>query len=131
MLVNRFERPQIEAMIGMWSKYIVLVFLILIFPRLPTKVKKASIAEKDISDDDIDEILWEFIGQCDPLDHIHTIPRFKSTMTRILQLFASVDARKVGGLMFRIRNRMESISNALREEEHLKHVHSTKMATKV
>ena len=120
--------------IGMWCKSlkcIVLILLILIFPRIPIRVKKVSIAAKDAFDDEIDGILWEFIGQWDPEDHRHNIGRFKSTMTNILRLFAGIDSRKLNKLMFRIRKRMESIRRVLGEENHLKYVHSTKRKTEV
>ena len=109
-----------------WCKSVVftLLLLILIFPRYPVEVKRASIAaEKDISDEHIDEILWEFLKKWEPEDHI--IEQFKSTMMDILRLFAGIDSRKLGELMFRIRIRLASITRLLREQKHPKHVHNT------
>ena len=113
-----------------FSRWVVLVLLILIAFRLPNKVKRASITGKDTSDDEIDEILWEFFGKWDPEDHRHNIGRFKSTMTAVLRLFAGIDSRKLSQTLFRIRRRLENISRALKEERDF-NVNSTELKTEI
>ena len=114
-----------------WCSFIVftVLLLILIFPRYHVKVKRATIAEKDISDDDIDAILWEFIGKWD-VENGHSIGQFKSTMTAVLRLFAGIDSRKLSQTLFRIRRRLENISRALKEERDF-NVNSTELKTEI
>ena len=111
--------------------YVMFLLLVLISNRLPDKVKTATIAGKDVSDDKIDEILWEFMGKWDEIGIGHDNSQFESTMTDIFRLFTAIDSRKLKETLFRFRARFGFITRALREEAHSKHMNSTKMKTAV
>ena len=115
----------------MWSKCIVLILLILIWRRLPVDDTNVKMTGKHPSgsDENIDEILWEFMGKWEAKEH--AISHFKTTMTDILRLFAGIDARKLGEMLFRIRIRLESITRVLREEKHSELARRTKKKTEI
>ena len=129
-----------------WSKGASLVLLILIFSRLSSKVQRATVAVKDVSDDGIDTILRDSIEQWD--SDQHDMGQYNSTMTDwkmgleiyqmvlqslswtdILRLFVGIDSRKFGELVFRFRKRLEIVTRSLTEEKHSMHAHTARRKT--
>lgn len=106
--------------------YVMFLLFIWISSRLPLKVKKATIANNGVSDDEIDEILWVFIGQLDEAyGNGHDTEQFRTTMMAILRIFANIEPGKLSKMLFRFRTRFMFLIRSFGEETRWEFVNIT------
>ena len=85
-----------------------------------------AIAEKDASDQHIDEILRAFFEKWEAEDR--GVGRFQSMMVDIGHLFDGIDSME---LKSRFKDRMKVITKTPKQEDHPEHVYGAKSKTEV
>ena len=116
-------------MIKLWSKCIVLgALLVLIAYHLSPRWDKATVAQREVSDEHMDGILRSFFDKWQTGEQ--DVGRFQSMMADIGRLFDDVDSVE---LLFRFQDQLEviMITKSPKQEDHPKHVCGAKKKTEV